>query len=89
MIKSFGRLMATGGQDRIVRLWDAGTGKEKEAFHGHERGIVSVAFSPDGKRLASSAPEDGLRFRAPPRLGDRVLELGCAVFASSGGKNSW
>jgi WD40 repeat protein len=38
-----------------VKLWDAQTGREVLAFKGHTVGVTSVAFSPDGKRLASTA----------------------------------
>src|SRR5262249_49699511 len=37
----------------FVRLWDVGTGRELHALAGHEAGITSLAFAPDGRRLAS------------------------------------
>jgi WD40 repeat protein len=37
-----------------VRLWDVGTGEAVGApLKGHTSGVYSVAFSPDGKKLAS------------------------------------
>ncbi len=48
-----GRLMATAGHDRAVRLWDAATGKQKQAFEGLEAPVGDVAFSPDSRRLAA------------------------------------
>jgi WD40 repeat protein/serine/threonine protein kinase len=41
-----------------VRVWDAATGQEVRALTGHTRLVLGVAFSPDGRRLAS-ASEDG------------------------------
>jgi RNA polymerase sigma factor (sigma-70 family) len=49
-----GKLLATGGWDHMVRLWDAATGKPVAALRGHTQSITAVAFSPDGKTLLSS-----------------------------------
>ena len=49
-----GRLLATCGEDRFVRLWDVATGKESRRFVLHNRLVAHMAFSPDGRTLASS-----------------------------------
>lgn len=54
-----GRLLATGGVDKTVRVWEVRTGKGLCVLHGHSRRVVRVAFSPDGRTIASSG-EDGL-----------------------------
>jgi WD40 repeat protein len=38
-----------------VKVWDAQTGHELLTLKGHTVFVWSVAFSPDGKRLASAA----------------------------------
>jgi WD40 repeat protein len=38
-----------------VKVWDALTGQELFTFKGHTAWVLSVVFSPDGKRLASGA----------------------------------
>lgn len=48
-----GKLLATCGNDNLVRLWSADDGKQLGELAGHERHIYSVAFHPDGKNLVS------------------------------------
>lgn len=48
-----GKLLAAGGFDGRVRLWDLSTEEPKElpALTGHNGWIQAIAFSPDGQRL--------------------------------------
>ena len=49
-----GRRIVSGGFDKTVRIWDAGTGQQIGApLTGHTKTVESVAFSPDGRRIAS------------------------------------
>jgi WD40 repeat protein len=55
-----GKALASGGADRVVRLWDLDSRRVRTALRGHTGFIGSVAFSPDGKTLATTAShEDG------------------------------
>ena len=42
------------GYDGTVRLWDAETGREQAVLRSHAGGVSSVAWSGDGRRLASA-----------------------------------
>lgn len=48
-----GKLIATGGNDNMVRLWNAGDGKLIRELPGHARHVYSVAFHPAGQFLLS------------------------------------
>jgi len=44
-----------------VRLWDVASGREIGAIKGHGRGVSKVAFSRDGKLLASGATDNTIK----------------------------
>jgi WD40 repeat protein len=46
-----GRLLATTGDDRTVRLWDVGTGLLLGTRSKHRQAVLSVVFSPDDHLL--------------------------------------
>jgi WD40 repeat protein len=54
-----GKLVATGGIDGIIRLWDVASGRLVRALVGHDSYIYGLAFSPGGKYLASGGAFDG------------------------------
>src|SRR5262249_47569579 len=50
-----------GCAQKTVRVWDLATGGEILALKGHTEGIISVAFSPDGRRLITWSHDRTIR----------------------------
>lgn len=55
-----GKLLASGGEDRKVRVWDSSTRGEAAAYKGHKGCVYALAFSPDGTLLASGGGRNEL-----------------------------
>jgi serine/threonine protein kinase len=50
-----GKLLASCGEDGVIRLWDSATMQPRGVLTGHFRGPVhGIAFAPDGKTLAAA-----------------------------------
>lgn len=53
-----GSRFASGGTDRVLRIWDARTKDMLFSLAGHTGKILSVEFSSDGKRLTSKSEQE-------------------------------
>ena len=53
--------LATGGEDRSVRLWDTQSGACAAVLGGHEARVNACVFSPDGAYLVSASNDGSLR----------------------------
>jgi WD40 repeat protein/tRNA A-37 threonylcarbamoyl transferase component Bud32 len=54
-----GSLLASAGEDKLIRLWDTATGKELTRWQPHPSGASALAFHPDSQVLASGG-DDGI-----------------------------
>jgi WD40 repeat protein/serine/threonine protein kinase len=53
-----GKLLASTGEDRLVKIWSRQSGRLLGSFAGHSDRIVCVAFSRDGRHVATGCPND-------------------------------
>lgn len=58
---SDGSRMVSGGADKIIRLWDVGSGREIRRFEGHTDVVKGLDFSPDGRRILSGSNDKTVR----------------------------
>jgi tetratricopeptide (TPR) repeat protein len=59
-----GQLLASGSDDRTIRLWKVGDGSLVREVKGRTGGVWGVAFSPDGQLLASGSGDQSVRLSA-------------------------
>jgi WD40 repeat protein len=52
-----GRYLAVAKDTLVIHLWDILAGREIGQLTGHQGGVVSLLFSPDGKRLISGSTD--------------------------------
>ena len=54
-------LLASGGLDNTVRLWDPASGQERRLLRGHTARVNAIAFAPDGRWLVTASSDNSLR----------------------------
>jgi WD40 repeat protein len=69
-----GKLLASGGDDDIVRVWDPTNGKLLNELHTAQSGAVCLAFSPDSKKLATARGKRVTIWDAETGHQDRTFE---------------
>lgn len=56
-----GKLLASCGYDRSIKLWDTASAKLVRTLQDHSDTIYGLAFSPDGQLLASAAADRAVK----------------------------
>src|SRR5262249_4765327 len=67
-----GKCLASASWDRMVKIWNPGSGELKATLQGHAGVVTALAFSPDGQRLASCSLDHTVRIWDP--LGAKELQ---------------
>jgi WD40 repeat protein len=73
-----GRMLATSSKDSHVRTWTVATGQLRKTFVRHGSAVRGVAFSPDGRWLASVASRKGAIWQ----VGDSDLDGNFLLFVA-------
>jgi len=56
-----GLTLASGGAERLVRMWDIETGRLLRSLRGHTNDVRAVVFTPDGQTLATGSEDRTIR----------------------------
>jgi guanine nucleotide-binding protein subunit beta-2-like 1 protein len=78
VISSDGAFALSASWDSELRLWDIATGKTTRRFVGHEKDVLSVAFSVDNRQIVS-----GKRYLQNCRESNILQRVLCIYFLLS------
>ena len=56
-----GKLLATTGYDRLIKLWDVASAKEVRTLKDHSDSVYGLSFNRDGTLLASAAADRAVK----------------------------
>jgi RNA polymerase sigma factor (sigma-70 family) len=73
---SDGALLASAGQDQVVKLWDLPAGRERQELRGHTDRVLAVAFFHHDRTLVSGAADQTARVWDVPGGKERLTLRG-------------
>jgi WD40 repeat protein len=71
-----GQLVASWGEDGLIRLWSVTSGRELTHWEGHEAGVSVLIFHPDGKTLVSGSKDGTLKLWNLPLIRKELAAVG-------------
>lgn len=66
-------LLASGGQDNVLRVWELPTGRLRSTLRGHASHVRGCDFSPDGRWLLSAGRDDQIKLWEPETYAEQVV----------------
>ncbi|MFO0970329.1 MAG: hypothetical protein U0793_32675 [Gemmataceae bacterium] len=60
---SDGGLLAGGGADGVIRVWNAASGEQRHVLRGHDGGVAALVFHPDGSLISAGHDRTVRRWR--------------------------
>jgi WD40 repeat protein len=75
-IDASGQWLASGGEDRTIRLWDTAANQERVHWEAHDEAVTALAFAHSGERLVSGSSDGRAKLWDLPRIRGELALLG-------------
>ncbi len=71
-----GRTLVSGGEDRMICLWELPTGRALARWEAHDANVTALTFMPDGRRLVSGSADSVLKLWDLPSIRRELAVMG-------------